>query len=179
MARVSSMPSRQARTLRSSGAKQASTSNCTRQGAARSVPSQAHSRRYWRVVPAQAQGRQGTQDGVPAAAVGQDDPAHPQGQALDLAGSQVRQVLGGADRMRTEEAWPAPGIGFVVDTGYRHAFSASRTVFHLWIDFTYPCSEAGGCGQQDRPAEPAVELYGLVATALQRETATRLFGCRD
>ena len=50
MARVSSVPSHQARTQRRRDAKQASSSNCTRQGAARSDPSQSHSRRYWRVT---------------------------------------------------------------------------------------------------------------------------------
>ena len=37
-------------------------------------------------VLAQVQGQQGSQDGVPATAAGQDGPTHPQGQALDLAG---------------------------------------------------------------------------------------------
>ena len=93
MTRVRSVPSHQARTQRSSGAKQASMSSCTRQGAARSVPSWSHSRRYGRVA-CQPRGRQRAQDGVLAAAVGQEGPAHPQGLALDLAGPQVRQVLG-------------------------------------------------------------------------------------
>ena len=70
--------------------------------------------------------------------------------------------------MRTEEAWSAPGIVFAVDTGYRHAFSASWTVFHPRIDFTYPCQprEAGPGLEAPKPALEAVGGGGHLRVVL-------------
>ena len=62
-----------------------------------------------RGVPAAFQGLQGTEDRVPAAAVGQDGCAHPQGQALDLAGTQMGQMLGDALGVGIECRWKKQG----------------------------------------------------------------------
>ena len=62
MASVSFGPCHPASTQRRRGAKPDSTSLWTRQGAARSAPSRSHSHQYGRVVPAEPQGLQSTQD---------------------------------------------------------------------------------------------------------------------
>ena len=113
-------------------------------------------------VPAQAQGRQSAQDGVLATAAGQNGPAHLQGQALELAGPQVRQVLGEALRMgmecgRKKHGWPQVLVSSSIQ-GTAMLFLLPEPFFFPGLTLPTPirpCARgrAGACGATaSRPA---------------------------